>query len=178
MCQQPTSGVAGLHGCRKNRRGGVSTSNWKLEILPFVSGEEEDIFFCPEDLDRDQASSFGMNHRASRLGPKDPQGIVFLDYKDVTARIVGRSIEQLDAEWPAQYAARHAGQMNVVFHDGSGGTRNPDDIDPRYCEYYRKYWWPDRDIGMELDDCLTRPGRWNRYGRRRRPKHGRPRRRW
>jgi prepilin-type N-terminal cleavage/methylation domain-containing protein/prepilin-type processing-associated H-X9-DG protein len=139
---------------RENRPAGVSAADWPVEVLPFVSGDEEGIFHCPEDLDRGGASSFGLNHRAARLGPKDLQGIVLLDYNDVTARIVGRSLQQLNAEWPALHAARHMGQINVVFHDGSGASKYPDDIDPRYCDYYRIYWWPDRDTGMELDGCL------------------------
>ena len=42
-------------------------------------------------------------------------------------------------------APRHFFTENVTFYDGRTTSMDPQNIDPRVCEYFVKYWRPERD---------------------------------
>jgi len=132
---------------------GVSASTWS-ERLAYIE-QANGVVICPDALTTEDSASYGMNHRAFRMADQDNGRIVLLDYKETEARVVGHSIEQLNASWPAERAPRHFQQQNVAFLDGHGEGKEPDKIDPRFCVYYVQYWRPARDGMIHLNGCLA-----------------------
>mgnify|MGYP003659955903 FL=1 len=142
-------------------------------------GETPEVYHCPNAAKivamRSQRSvlsvspvittlnSFGFNSRVSRLnGERDGQKIFSLDYRAVTANVVGP--EAPVEEFVQLVAPRHTGQCNVLFFDGHVETRDPRlptidalAIDPRYCWVHEKHWRPFTDIGLQRTEgnCLS-----------------------
>jgi len=132
----------------------IRSNDWVEKIAEYV-GSGDGVFFCPDDLDTDQASSYGMNTRAYRFDDRDGSRIVLLDYKKTVAELVVDTIEEQDS-WSAddgEYAARHIQGMNTLLHTGAVKPYQPEDIDPRICELWRRYWRPNQDSQMELEGC-------------------------
>jgi len=132
----------------------LSPSQWPQKLLPYVELEVA-VMNCPDKVSSGSESSYGMNHRAFRMADQDNGRIVLLDYKAVEAKVVGQTLSQLNASWPAELADRHFQQQNAVFLDGHVEAKAPDKIDPRFCVYYEQYWQPARDGIMDLAGCLA-----------------------
>ncbi|SVE34869.1 uncharacterized protein METZ01_LOCUS487723, partial [marine metagenome] len=108
-------------------------------------------------------NSFGFNARISRLnGEHDAQKIFSLDYRAVTANVVGP--EAPVEEFVQLVAPRHTGRSNILFFDGHLESRDPMlpiidalAIDPRYCWVHEKHWRPFTDIGLQRTEgnCLS-----------------------
>jgi len=130
-------------------------AGWPQKLLPYLE-QQAKVFVCPDNVAA-ASPSYGMNSRAFRMADQDNGRIAFLDYQALDAKVVGHSIGQLGASWPAENAPRHFQQQNVVFADGHVEPKRPDAIDPRYCENYAKYWRPARDGKIELAGCAL-PG--------------------
>jgi len=128
-------------------------SQWPDKLMPYLE-QENKVLVCPDEVDASAAASYGMNSRTFRMADQDNGRIVLLDYKAVEAKVVGRTIDQLNISWPAENAPRHFQQQNVAFLDGHIESKSPDKIDPRYCVYYEQYWQPARDSNLDLIDCL------------------------
>ena len=134
----------------------VAASQWPQAVRAFLENEDK-LSVCPDDTAPTAAASYGMNHRAFRMGDRDSGRIVLLDYTALEAKVVGQKLEQLDNVWTAGRAPRHFQRQNVLIFSGQVLSRSPDEIDPRYCDYYLKYWRPMRDIALTLPGCLV-PG--------------------
>ena len=132
----------------------VQAAQWQQKLPPYLE-QETKVFNCPDNVAPVAASSYGMNSRAFRMAEQDNGRIVLLDYKQVEVKVVGQTIAQLNAAWPTDNAARHFQQQNVAFGDGHVEARSPAAIDPRYCEYYVKFWRPARDGKIDLLGCLS-----------------------
>ena len=129
-------------------------AQWTGRMASYLEGGTG-VLFCPDEALPTQATSFGLNSHAWRFVAQDAQRILFLDYKQPEARVVGRSLGQLEAEWPAQHAPRHFQQVNVAFSDGHVAAHNPKRIDPRFCDYYVRYWRPVADANSNLNGCAN-----------------------
>ena len=142
-------------------------------------GETPEVYHCPNAAKivamRSQRSvlsvspvittlnSFGFNSRISRLnGERDGQKIFSLDYRAVTANVVGP--EAPVEEFVQLVAPRHTGRSNILFFDGHVESRDPRlptidalAIDPRYCWVHEKHWRPFTDIGLQRTEgnCLS-----------------------
>jgi prepilin-type N-terminal cleavage/methylation domain-containing protein/prepilin-type processing-associated H-X9-DG protein len=88
-------------------------------------------------------TSYGMNNRAHRFGPDDSGKVLVLEYATVVADLVGNSSKT--QWWPERVAARHAGIVNVLFHDGRVESLTPDEIDPRISTLQESRWRPRND---------------------------------
>jgi len=130
-------------------------AEWPEKLSPHVE-QEAKVFLCPDNV-AVSSPSYGINTRAFRMADQDNGRIAFLDYQAVEAKVVGQSIDQLAASWPAEHAPRHFQQQNIAFGDGHVEAKAPDAIDPRFCENYIKYWRPARDGKIELAGCAL-PG--------------------
>jgi prepilin-type processing-associated H-X9-DG protein len=128
-------------------------SNWQNIIMPFIQ-DTADVLACPDNVGGEDQSSYGMNHRALRMGGRDSGKIVALDYTLPIVTVVTQSRSQQD-DWPNTIAPRHFQYSNVLMHDGHVELMDPDVIDPRFCDPYVKYWRPHPDEHLfMLDDCL------------------------
>lgn len=103
-----------------------------------------------------QSSNYGMNSMAGKIDPGRGQKIAIMDYEllcvpgsplDETSE---NRAEQLAERWqpdpdnpkaPLTFA-RHFGQCNVLFADGSVRLTGTDEINPNYIEAQEKYWNP------------------------------------
>jgi prepilin-type N-terminal cleavage/methylation domain-containing protein len=133
----------------------VRGSQWNTRVSAYVQGAA-DVLFCPDDTDRTQPSSFGINDRAWRFGAPDGGRIVLLDYKAMEAQVVGQTLAQLNTTWPTQLPApRHFQRQSVTFFDGHGDSYEPRKIDPRFCDYYVRYWRPAADSNINLVGCAN-----------------------
>ena len=129
------------------------SSLWQEKLRPYVEQNIE-VYICP-DNPTPSSPSFGMNNKAWKLEHQDNGRVVLLDYNALEAKVVGQTIEQLGNSWPNELAPRHFQQQNVVFNDGHIETKSPDAIDPRYCEYFIKYWRPASDSTINLIGCAA-----------------------
>ena len=134
----------------------VQAAQWQQKLSPYVE-QETKVYICPDNVSPAAPSSYGMNSRAFRMADQDNGRIVLLDYNASETKVVGQTIAQLDVDWPAGRASRHFQQQNIAFGDGHVASMSPNSIDPRYCEYYVKYWRPARDGQTQLLNCLL-PG--------------------
>ncbi len=132
----------------------INSSNWTTLAENLIEGKPE-LLFCPEDIEESLASSFAMNSRAHRFVDEDGGRIVLLDYHTTEATLVVNTVSEQD-NWEEDgglYAARHLGNMNVLLHNGSVKAYAFEDIDPRVCELWLRYWRGDRDTQYNLDAC-------------------------
>src|SRR5262249_16037120 len=127
----------------------IDASNWTVRLAPSLD-QKTKLLFCPDDVAPNALSSFGMNDRATRMMSRDDGRIVLLEYKTTAAQVVGQTMAQLNATWPVLATVRHSLRANVTFAAGNTQPCDPSMIDPRYCEYYTKYWQPDRDFKLAL----------------------------
>lgn len=132
----------------------VRGPQWMTRVGAYMEGARE-VLFCPDDANPSQGSSFGFNNRAWKFGAQDSGRIVLLDYKQTEANIVGRTVNQIDDEWGAYQAPRHFQQVNVAFFDGHTGSYAPEKINPRYCDYYIRYWRPVAESHIDLIGCTN-----------------------
>jgi len=139
---------------RASSRTPVRGAQWPQRISHYIEGGS-DVLNCPDDTDRSAASSYALNDYAWRFLAQDSGRIVLLDYKQVEISVVGKTVAQLDATWPAQQAPRHFGKLNVAFGDGHVDSREPQKIDPRFCDYYVRYWRPVADSNIPLLGCAS-----------------------
>ncbi len=68
---------------------GYDSTNWLIRV-------REDLLHCPEDVDRQLASSYGMNTRAHRFGDDDGGRIVLLDFQETVAHFVAAKRSEQD----------------------------------------------------------------------------------
>src|SRR5690606_34071573 len=124
---------------------------WQQRISPHI---EEGVLLCPDDTRAGMASSYGLNDHAWKFVAQDSGRIVLLDYQEGEAKIVGKTVPQLSADWPALQAPRHFGQQVVAFLDGHVASYEPTKIDPKFCDYYQRYWRPYADSNVHLNGCV------------------------
>ncbi|MCE9554308.1 MAG: prepilin-type N-terminal cleavage/methylation domain-containing protein [Planctomycetes bacterium] len=139
---------------RAGSRDPVRGAQWTLRTSTYIEGGT-DVLFCPDDTERTAASSYALNDYAWRFSAQDSGRIVLLDYKQVEASIVGKTVAQLTTAWPAQQAPRHSSRVNVGFFDGHVDGYEPRKIDPKYCDYYVRYWRPAADSNINLIGCVN-----------------------
>ena len=132
----------------------VRGGQWTQRIGPYIEGGSG-VLYCPDDTARATASSYALNDHAWRFVAQDGGRIVLLDYKQVEASVVGKTVAQLTVDWPAQQAPRHINQSNVTFYDGHVESYEPRKIDPKYCDYYVRYWRPVADSNVNLVVCYS-----------------------
>ena len=137
---------------RAESRQPVRGQQWPQRISQYMEGGAA-VLYCPDDSTRSEQSSYGLNQHAWRFVAQDAGRIVLLDYKQVDASVVGKTVAQLTAEWPVLQAPRHFGQQNVTFHDGHVGSYEPRKIDPKFCDYFIRYWRPITDSNINLVGC-------------------------
>jgi len=137
---------------RASSRQPLRGAQWLQRLSQYVEGGTG-VLFCPDDTERAAAASFALNEHAWRMGGSDDGRIVLLDYKQPEIRVVGQTLAQLDAAWPGQNAPRHFSKLNVMFHDGHTEAYEPRKIDPRFCDYYERYWRPVADSNISLPGC-------------------------
>lgn len=134
----------------------VPATQWPQKLASFVE-QQTKVFLCPDDMGAGSTASYGLNSRAFRMSDRDNGRIALIDFKALETKVVGQTLAQLDADWPALSAARHFQELNVAFSDGHVEAKPPESIDPRYCENYVKYWRPARDGKIDLLGCFL-PG--------------------
>lgn len=152
--------VAWTRANSRNSSQPVRGNLWTQRINPYIQGGTT-LLFCPDDVNPQQASSFGFNAHAWQFSSSPDAGrIVLLDYKLTEAKVIGQTLAQLNdpsTGWPAGQAPRHFQRENAVLGDGHVDTFAPAAIDPRYCAYYVQFWRPSRDQNINLDGCYA-PG--------------------
>jgi len=139
---------------RAASRAPVRGGQWTGRLSPYIEGGEG-VLLCPDDTERAAASSYALNDHAWRYTAADAGRAAFLDYKQVEISVVGRPLTDLDAAWPVQQAARHFSKSNVAFFDGHVAAYEPRKIDPRFCDYFVRYWRPVADSNVELPGCTS-----------------------
>lgn len=139
---------------KANSRELVRGVQWMKRVGAYLEGATE-VLLCPDDSTPAQSTSFGFNSHAWRFSAPDAGRIVLLDYKQPEANIVGRTVTYIDTEWAAQQAPRHFQQENVAFYDGHVGSYAPEKINPRYCDYYNRYWRPVAESNVPLEGCTN-----------------------
>lgn len=132
----------------------VRGAQWSQRISQYIEGGT-DVLYCPDDTVRTASASYALNDHAWRFVAQDAGRIVLLDYKQVEASVVGKSVAQLSVDWPEQQAARHFGKVNVTFYDGHVDSYEPRKIDPKFCDYYVRYWRPVAASNISLDGCAN-----------------------
>lgn len=125
-------------------------ADWNTRLAGYMQGGE-DVFYCPDDTARSRASSYGMNAHAYKFGAQDNQRIVALDLNEMEVLVVGRTAGTIP--WDTLRAPRHSQKQNVVFADGHVEPYEPRKIDPRFCDYYDRYWRPYADLNVPLPGC-------------------------
>ena len=143
---------------RANSQGGarqpVRGAQWQARLSGYVTGGTE-VFFCPDDTTRSSPSSYGFNAHAWRFGGAQDAGrLVLLDLTQTEALVVGQTLDQLN-NWTVLQAPRHFQKQNVTFYDGHVDSFEPRKIDPRYCDYYVRYWRPSADSNIMLENCVN-----------------------
>ncbi|MCE5326965.1 MAG: hypothetical protein LLG01_11190 [Planctomycetaceae bacterium] len=81
--------------------------------------------------------SYGMNPTAASGATLRSGNILAMDYENLV-------VQTSDPQWPAaDYSfARHRGQLNVLFRDGTVKQLSPQELDPSVPENAREYWQP------------------------------------
>ena len=139
---------------RAASRGPVRGGQWSQRLSQYLEGGTA-VLRCPDDTTGTAAASYGLNDHAWRFVAQDSGRIVLLDYKQVEIGVVGKTVAQLTSDWPAQQAPRHFGGVNVTFYDGHLGSYEPRKIDPKFCDYYVRYWRPVADSNVNLAGCAS-----------------------
>ncbi len=129
----------------------ATSAAWPDKVQQFMEGAVK-VMICPDDPAPVTSAggikaSYGLNAHAWHMDSQDNGRIVLLDYKQLEARIVGQGYNALSAPtgWDGMKAPRHFFTENVTFYDGRTTSIDPQNIDPRVCEYFVKYWRPERD---------------------------------
>jgi len=93
-------------------------------------------------------TSYGINNGAGKFSMTEDSGkVLAVEYLYLVAAYVQiNSTVTLDT-WTTSYAARHDGQLNVLFKDGSVSLQQPlvtsdGGIDPRVQALHEQYWVP------------------------------------
>ncbi|MCE9553963.1 MAG: hypothetical protein K8T91_11390 [Planctomycetes bacterium] len=126
-------------------------SQWTTALAPYLD-DAGALLHCPDHYEQPTALSYGLNTRSYRMSGGDSQRILALDYKQGLANVVG---PQGTDDWPATVAARHRGQLNVLYYDGSVQLRRPDAVDPRVCLIHDEAWRPTRDSNLLKAGCTA-----------------------
>ena len=101
--------------------------------MPGAQGE-----YSVENMQAD----YGMNNRVPVMGSGDSHRILMLDYKRITASVVGPDGVDVFAD---EVAPRHAGLVNILYADGHVGSASPIAIDPTVVQLHNELWLPHRD---------------------------------
>ena len=101
--------------------------------MPGATGE-----YTVENMQAD----YGMNNRVVAMGNGDSHKILMLDYKRITAHVVGPNAADIYAD---EIAPRHMGLVNILHGDGSVSSANPTEIDPNVWQNQLNLWLPTRD---------------------------------
>ncbi|MCE9552457.1 MAG: DUF11 domain-containing protein [Planctomycetes bacterium] len=139
---------------RATTREPVRGAQWTQRISQYIEGGAG-VLYCPDDIEHAAASSYALNDHAYKFTAPDAGRIVLLDYKQVEASVVGKTVAQLTTEWPAQQAPRHFSKENVTFYDGHVDSFEPRKIDPKFCDYYVRYWRPVANSSVNLIGCTN-----------------------
>lgn len=133
----------------------VRSDKWTESLSELLGGERQ-AYFCPDDGDRTEASSYGMNNRAYRFGDMDGSRIVAIDYRKTEATLVVDDTSKQDSwdEEEGQYAARHLRGLNALLHTSGVETYEPEAIDPRVCVLWKRHWRPHQDGNLDLEGCV------------------------
>ena len=132
----------------------VRGPQWTQRLAGYMEGGTE-VLFCPDDTMRSLASSYALHDAACKYSAADSGRVVLLDYKQIEISVVGRTVSQLNSEWLAQQAPRHSSQQNVGFHGGHVDAYEPRKIDPKFCDYFVRYWRPVADSNVNLVACMN-----------------------
>ena len=143
---------------RANSRQRVRGADWPTRLAGYMEGST-DTLFCPDDPTRSNPSSYGVNAHAYKFLAQDTGRIVLLDYNQTDALVVGRTVAELN-DWNVLKAPRHFQSQNVMFADGHVGVYEPRKIDPRFCDYYDRYWRPFADSNVNLSNCVYSGDSW------------------
>ena len=130
----------------------VRGPQWTQRISQYIEGGTG-VLYCPDDIERAAAASYALNDHAWRFTAPDSGRVVMLDYKQVEIVVVGKTVAQLTSDWPVQQAPRHFSKENVTFYDGHVDSFEPRKIDPRFCDYFERYWRPVSDSNIPLSGC-------------------------
>ena len=130
----------------------VRGPQWSQRLGPYFEGGTG-VLFCADDAARSLSSSYALHDFAWRYVAQDAGRIVFLDHRQVEINVVGKTVAQLDVQWSAQQAPRHFGKVNVAHVDGHVDAYDPRKIDPKYCDYFVRYWRPVADSNVNLTGC-------------------------
>ena len=132
----------------------VVGTQWTGRLGSYLQGGTG-VLFCPDDTARALASSYALHDFAWRYLAQDTGRVVFLDYKQLEINVVGKTVGQLDVDWLAQQAPRHFKKVNVAMVDGHVDAYDPRKIDPKYCDYFVRYWRPVADSNINLAGCAN-----------------------
>ena len=135
-------------------RGPVRGAQWTQRVSQYIEGGTG-VFYCPDDTQRLATSSYALNDHAWKFLAQDAGRVVLLDYKQVEISVVGQTVAQLTTNWPAQQAPRHFSKVNVTFYDGHGESYEPQRIDPKFCDYFIRYWRPNAESNVNLVGCVN-----------------------
>jgi len=86
--------------------------------------------------------SYGINSHFDRFRTVDADKIVLVEYNQTLADVVGPSAAD---NFNAQVGARHQGQCNVLFMNGSVASFAPDEINPAIPALQDRFWKPKTD---------------------------------
>lgn len=161
QCENNLKQLAAGIFLHQDAAGRIDATNWTTTILASInesgSSQLDDLLVCPEGIASGQLSSYGMANMAHRYGDEDSGRIVLLDYNKTIANLVVDKVKDQDpwSEDSPTYAARHLARMNVLLQNGGVKSYAAEDIDPRECELWDRYWRPYRERYRVLEGCGT-----------------------
>ncbi|MCA9269318.1 MAG: prepilin-type N-terminal cleavage/methylation domain-containing protein [Planctomycetales bacterium] len=91
-------------------------------------------------LSTTEDASYGVNNRCAEFGAKDARKILLVEYEKSVASVVGADATDRFIE---KVAARHHGQCNALFVDGSVEAFDPVEIDPANLSKHDLLWRPE-----------------------------------
>ena len=117
---------------------------WPDKVQKFIEGAVR-VMVCPDDPAPVSSAggikaSYGLNAHAWHMDAQDNGRLVFLDYRQIEARIVGQDLSTTSfalssaSGWDGMKAPRHFFTENVTFYDGRSLSIDWQAIDPRACE--------------------------------------------
>jgi prepilin-type N-terminal cleavage/methylation domain-containing protein/prepilin-type processing-associated H-X9-DG protein len=90
-------------------------------------------------------ADYGMNCLSGRFLSSDSEKVLVLEYDHVVAYVVDKDPAKVTDVYRVLVAPRHTGTLNVLFGDGSVGTRTPNAIDPTVAAIRLEMWLPGLD---------------------------------